>query len=235
MLMKQFNFLKLAKKAVRVLGFVLLIASLPLLLSACKLYTVVKINQDASQSQGTKVYFENNNFNSDKFVSSIWDSKVIPYISKNSIDISRVLGEVQRNPDGAGTKYGIRDSSEGSPWNYIVKGQGKVIAVNTVSRAGTIDIDLPPYDGKKDISIQVGPVIRGSSIRDSLKFISFDDFENQIEYAQLGNAFNKKVYDQILTKINFNSWKNKQIRFSGIFTMEDSSDILVTPITVSSH
>jgi len=233
--MKQFKFTLMVTKIMRVMGCIILMASLPIFLSACKLYTVVKIDQDESQNRGVKVYFENNNFNSDRYVSSIWDSKIIPYISEKAVDINQVLGEIRKDPDEAGDKFGTRVSSDGSPWNFIIKGKGKIIAANTISRAGTIDIDLPPYDGKKDISIQIGPVIRGSSIRDSLTFISFDDFENQIVYAQLGNAFNKKVFNQILSKIDFNNLKNKEIQFSGIYTTEDSSDILVTPIMIIAH
>ena len=233
--MKYRNFIRTPQNTFRILVFVSLIISLPVFLSACKLFTVVKLHQDQSQGDGVKVYFENNDFNSDKYVSSIWDGKVLPYIANKAVDIRSALSEIKKNPDEAGTKYGIRDSAEGSAWNFIVKGQGIVLSVNTQSRAGTIDVDLQPLDGKKDLSIQIGPVIRGSSIRDSLKFISFDDFENQIVYAQLGNAFNKKVYEQILSKIDYKNIKNKAIQFSGVFTMEDPNEILVTPVTMSLH
>jgi predicted lipoprotein len=231
--MKKAKFLTLTSTAVRVAIFAVLIVSLPMMLSACKLYTVVKLNPNVS-NQDSGFSSENNNFDGDKYVNSVWDSKALPYVSKKAADITQVLNAIKQNLDGAGKQFGIRDNSEGSSWNFLVKGRGKIIATDTTSRAGTADIDLPPYDGKKDLVLQIGPVIQGSSVRDSLGFISFDNFENQIEYAQLGDAFNKKVYQQVLSKIKFAALKGKEIQFSGAFTM-DSSDILLTPILLKEN
>ena len=33
--------------------------------------------------------------------------------------------------------------------------------------------------------LQIGPVIKGTSIRDSLDFLKFDDFTNQLEFARV--------------------------------------------------
>lgn len=232
--MKQFKRISNPLKTVKVVILLGLMVSLPLLCSACKLYTVVKL-ENQSQRQGIKVYFENNNFNAAEYVDSIWENRVVPYTVKKALDIGLVLKEISANPDEVGAKYGYRDASEGIPWNFIVKGTGRILVVNTASRAGTIEIDLPPYDGRKDLIIQIGPVIKGSSIRDSLEFISFDDFGNQIEFAQLGNAFNKEVYDRILSKIQFATMKGKEIEFICTFTAEDSSEILGTPVVMKIH
>lgn len=234
--MKRIKLLTLNTTAVRVAIFSLLIISLPMMLSACKLYTVVKLDQNSSSSQESGFSAGgDSNFDGDKYVNSVWSSKVIPYITKKAVDVTQVLNAIKQNVDGAGKQFGLRDNSEGSPWNFIVKGRGKVMAVDTASRAGTVDIDLPPYDGKKDLILQIGPVIKGSSIRDSLSFISFDNFENQIVFAQLGNSFNKKAYETVLSKIKFSALKGKEIEFSGAFTMGDSSDILLTPILVKEN
>lgn len=211
---------------------VVLLGCLPLVCAACKLYTVVKLNQDESKAQGIKVYFENDNFNAAKYVDNIWKSKVIPYIIKKAGAADRVLAELAKDPDAAGSHYGFRASEEGIPWNLMIKGKGKIAAVNTASRAGTVALDLPPYDGKKEITLQIGPVIKGSSIRDSLSFISFDDFENQIVFAQLSNAFNKKVNDQLLAKTDFAKLKGREIEFTGVFTADGSNDLLVTPVVL---
>ncbi len=234
--MKKVQFLTLTKKAVRVGIFAVLIVSLPMMLSACKLYTVVKLAQNGSSTQDSGFSAGgNSNFDGDRYVNSIWDQKVVPFISEKAVDAARVLKAMAQNADEAGKQFGIRDNAEGSPWNFIVKGRGKIIAVDTASRAGTADIDLLPYDGKKDLVLQIGPVIKGSSIRDSLSFISFDDFENQIVYAQLGNSFNKKAYELVLSKVEFANFKGKAIEFSGVFTLGDSSDILLTPILLKEN
>ena len=210
----------------------ILLGCLPFFLSACRLWTVVPLRQDVSKEQGIKVYFENDNFNADKYVNNIWESKVMLYFEKKATAADRLWADFRKDSDAAGQKYGIRASEEGSPWNFIMKGTGKIIAVNTTSRAGTVELDLPPYDNQKDFIIQIGPVIKGSSIRDSLDFISFDDFENQIVFAQLSNTFNKRIYDRLLSKTDFTKLKDREVDFTGAFTADGSGDVLVTPVLI---
>lgn len=207
---------------------------LAVLLVACKPYTVVKLNRDEGQNQGAvKVYFENDKFNADDYVTKIWDSKVLPYIEEKANEAPAVVSEYRKDADLAGEKYGTRSSSEGIPWNYVVKGRGKAIAVDTESMAGTVGVDLLPCDGKEDLRIQVGPVIKGTSIRDSLSFLSFDEFENQIEFAKLANTMNKRVHDLILSKIDFSKVQGKEVEFSGVFTADGTEDVLMTPVRLT--
>jgi predicted lipoprotein len=214
------------------LGAILLLA-LAALLSSCRLYTVVRLEKNADAGQEVKVYFDNNAFDADKYVDAIWEKKAVPYILAKAVDVRLVIPELKKGTDAAGSKYGIRDSAEGSPWNFIVKGRGRIVAVHTVSRNGTVDLDLPPYDNQPDLKIQIGPVIKGTSIRDTLNFISFDDFENQIEFARLANAFNLRIYNQILSKLNFESLKDKEVEFDGTFTADGSGALMIVPVRVA--
>jgi predicted lipoprotein len=206
---------------------------LPILQVGCKAYTVVKLNQDKSQGEGVKVYFENTKFNAEAYVAKIWDDKVIPFARENAKEASLVLAEYGKDQDAAGEKYGIRSSSEGIPWNFVIKGKGKVLAVDTESRAGTMAVDLDPYDGTLDLKIQVGPVVKGTSIRDSLSFISFDEFENQIEFAKLANTMNKKACEAALGTTDVSSMVGKEIAFIGFFTADGTEDVLATPIEIT--
>jgi predicted lipoprotein len=235
MFMKNIRTISQWVKLLKISAFVMILILVSIFLSACKLYTVVKLNQNVDKGQGIKVYFENNDFNAEKYVNKIWDNKAVPYILQKAVDANLVLAIYKKNPDAAGAKYGIRASAEGSPWNYIIKGIAKIIAVNTTSRAGTLDVDLPPYDGQSDLIFQIGPVIKGTSIRDSLTFISFSDFENQIVFAQLGNTLNKKVYDQTLSKTKFETMKGHEIEFTGAFTADGSNSILMIPVTIKAR
>ena len=133
----------------------------------------------------------------------------------------------------AGEEFGYREKEEGSPWNFRVKGSGVVTAVNTESRASTVDIDLFPNDGKADLVLQIGPVIKDSAIRDSLDFISFTDFTNQLEFARLSNAFNKVVNKDVTSKLDRENLMGKKISFWGAFTqLQDSDLIRVTPVAL---
>jgi predicted lipoprotein len=220
------------KRTIRWLPLVALLLA-PVLQLGCKAYTVVKLNQDKSQGEGVKVYFENTKFNAEGYVAKIWDDKVMPFAQEHAKEATLVLEEYRKCQEGAGEKYGIRSSSEGIPWNFVIKGKGKVEKVETESRAGTLDVDLAPYDGTVDLKIQVGPVIKGAAIRDSLSFISFDEFENQIEFAKLANSMNKKACASALGTTEVSSMVGKEIEFVGFFTADGTEDVLVTPVEIT--
>ncbi|CUH95305.1 putative secreted protein [Propionispora sp. 2/2-37] len=201
------------------------------LFSGCKLYTVVS-NDKSNDKQGNTFYFQDNSFDANQFVESVWDSKVMPAVNQKAADIGQVLKEARNNMDEAGGKYGFRSAQEGSAWNFIVKGQGKVLKVSRESRAGTLDIDLPPYDGKTEFKIQIGPVIKGTAVRDSLDFIKYDDFKNQMVFAELSNAFHKRIADSLLNKTDFSTVEGKEVIFTGAFTFTSFDAVVVTPLTL---
>ena len=199
-------------------------------LSSC---TVVDNDEESKDKDKLDIYFVDDKFKADDYVSSIWDSKVIPYYKNNAIDFNQLLPIYNKDQEEAGKKYGYREKAEGSPWNFKVKGTGKIIKAKTESRAATMDLDIEPFDGKKDAIVQIGPVIKGTAIRDTLDFITFGMFVNQIEFAQLSNALNKKAYDTVLSKIDRSTIIGKTIYFEGAFTQVPYSDkILITPIVL---
>lgn len=206
-----------AKKIAPVLTVIPLLV---LLLQGC---TVVKTGSE-------KVTINENTFDANKFVDEQWE-KSLTSLTGRAKEASDILPAIKADADKAGASSGIR-STEGSPWNFIIKGKGKVLAVATESRAGTMDIDLPPYDGQKDFVMQVGPVFKGTSIRDSVDFIKFDDFKNQIQYAQLANAYNKKVLDQVIGKVDLKGLAGQEITFTGTFAA-DGQAVSVIPVQLA--
>lgn len=200
--------------------------------TGCKAWTVVKMDSQAGSKANAGIDFNDPSFDPNGYVDSIWSSKVIPYMKAKAANVTTVLGAIKGNIDQAGGKYGYKGSGTDNSWKFIVAGTGKVLAVNSESRAGIMDIDLPPYDNKKDIAIAIGPVFKGTSIRDSLDFIQFEEFKNQIQYAQLANAFNKKVYDTIIGPANVASLANQEISFIGSFAY-DGKSIVITPVQIS--
>jgi predicted lipoprotein len=94
-------------------------------------------------------------------------------------------------------------------------------------------VDLDPADGSADVLIQIGPVIKDSAIRDSLEFISFTDFTNQLEFTRLSNAFNKMVNKTVTGKLDRDNLMGKSISFNGAFTqLQDSDLIRITPVSL---
>jgi predicted lipoprotein len=129
----------------------------------------------------------------------------------------------------AGAKYGNPNKQANSPWTFAVRLEGMIVAANTQSRAATIDVDVDG-DGKADARVQIGPAVRGTALRDSLDFIQFNDFTNQIDFAQFGKAFNSYVDKTVLAKLPREALEGRSAKVVGAYTLGSGQDLpLVTP------
>ncbi|MFS8055314.1 DUF2291 domain-containing protein [Rhizobium sp. BR 317] len=162
-------------------------------------------------------------------VDAIWQSQAIPDLEKRAGDLKTVMQAAASNPDEAGIKYGNPRKQSTSPWTYAVKLKGKIVAVDTASRAATLDVDVDG-DGKADAKVQIGPAIRGTALRDALDFVDFNEFKNQIEWAQFGKAFNEKVNTSFLAALPKDGLTGKTVDVTGAFPLPTSGQLpLITP------
>jgi predicted lipoprotein len=146
-----------------------------------------------------------------------------------AVDFRELKKEMDVNLDAAGAKHGHREKGEGDPWNIAVKISGKIVEAETDLRAGTADVDLDG-DGKADVQLQIGPVIKGTALRDILPFISFTSYTNQIDFAGLANALNDRAFDSALKSIDRKSLKGKTVDVVGVFTTDNASDMPVVTV-----
>ena len=51
-------------------------------------------------------------------------------------------------------------------------------------------VEIATKNGPRQVDLQIGPVIFGTALRDSLPFVHFGDFVNQIQFAQISRALN---------------------------------------------
>jgi predicted lipoprotein len=158
-------------------------------------------------------------FDPDAMVNAIWDAKVIPYLSTKAGALQDVMALVRSNPDEAGRKYGYRAKEGSEPWTFVVTIDGRIVSADTTSRAATISVDAKG-DGKIAAVVQIGPAMRGTALRDSLDFVSFNDFKNQIDYAQFGKAFNQRVVRTFLAQLPRDSLVGCSVKILGAFTLE---------------
>lgn len=162
-------------------------------------------------------------------VEAIWQSQAVPYYQKRAGELKDVVAAVAAGPDQAGEKYGNPKKQASAPWTYAVKFTGKVVAADTQSRAATLDVDADG-DGKADAKVQIGPALRGTALRDTLDFVNFNEFKNQIEWAQFGKAFNEKANTAFLSAIPRDGITGKTVTVVGAFPLPSGSDLpLVTP------
>jgi predicted lipoprotein len=86
-------------------------------------------------------------------------------------------------------------------------------------------VDLPPYDGRADAAIQIGPVIRGTVLRDALSFIQFSQFVNQLEFARVGNALNDRVVQSVLVSLPKAGLEGSVVSFSGASSQPAANEL----------
>ena len=124
------------------------------------------------------------------YVESIWESRVLPNAEKNAIDLQALMA--------AEPKVGDAEEKSGAARAVFVKGTAKVAEVDRTSRVGLARLALPWAKGGQAVAIQIGPVIRGTALRDALDFIRFTDFVNQLEFAEVASALNDRVVTAVI-------------------------------------
>jgi predicted lipoprotein len=202
-----------------------LAALLLLGLSACTIVPIAEIEQ-IKQSEA---------FDPATFVDGVWENQVIPTIVDRAEELPKVLVAMQADLAGAGESYATVSAS--GAFNFVVKGQGTIESVDTESRNGTAVVTVDGYNGPVKVIVQVGPLIRGDSIRDGVGFIQFGDFKDQTEFGQVSRELNKRVTENVLGSIDLATLAGKTVNFSGVFTVRttnqtniDLSEITIAPV-----
>jgi predicted lipoprotein len=168
-------------------------------------------------------------FNPDKMVDEIWGSKVIPYLQQKAGPFTEVDALARSDAKAAGGKYGNPKKQANSPWTYAARVEGRIVASNTKSRAGSIDVDVDG-DGKADMRAQIGPALRGTALRDVLDFVNFNEFVNQIDFAQYGKAFNTYSDRTVLSKLPREGLEGRTVKLLGAYVPATGADLpLLTP------
>jgi predicted lipoprotein len=146
-------------------------------------------------------------------VNALWSSKLLPAIEDSAVDARTFLDAFTKSPAEALARWGRHDAN--GPVYLAVKGAGRVISVDTHSKVGLALVDVAPFDGKPDVTIQVGPVLRGTSLRDATGLVRFSDFVNQLQFADVGNELNNRVLKTVLAPLDLAALAGKSISFAG--------------------
>lgn len=199
-----------------------------LALPGCKIIKTPTAEEAAKAASG--------GFNPDRQVAEVWEAKVIPFLETRAGTFQEVSALSKSDLDAAAAKYGHKEKDGTAPWTFAAKVSGTIVKAETKSRAAYLDTDVDG-DGNADVRVQIGPVIKGTAIRDSLDFVNFNEFKNQIEWAQFGKAFNEKANAAFLSAIPREGLTGKTVTVIGAFPLPNSGQLpLVTPcrLTVAS-
>lgn len=159
-----------------------------------------------------------------------YEAELLPLIAK-ALPVADLRAAVAGGLESAGAAHGNKGSGEGAAWNFAVTGEGKVVEANLTSRARKAMLDTDG-DGKADLTLQLGPVIKGSSLRDVAPFYKFGDFRDQIEFAKLARALNDRASAAL--QVPEEDLVGKTVGFSGTVDLKAVGDPwLVTAVTLS--
>ncbi|MCB5204561.1 DUF2291 domain-containing protein [Neorhizobium sp. T786] len=201
-------------------NYSLLVASMLALLclSGCKLVKTGSGNGEASADPIAE------------HVETTFDAKLVPALTEKAVDIVVLRDAIRGGLDKAGESYGVRVGGAGGGWNFPVKGKATVVAENRASKAAAAELDFDG-DGKADAALQLGPVVKGTALRDTTNLYDFSTFRDQIEYAKLGRALNDKAVSVVPAPEG--GLKGKQVNFVGAVVIRSANEIpLITPVAV---
>jgi predicted lipoprotein len=200
------------------------VPALLLLLSGCKIVSNKDLVAEEKNASDT--------FDANAYVAKVWTPKEIENFKAKAIDLATLLPAIEADPNKAGQTYG-RGGGEGNPWSYEVKGEGKVTAVDVESRRGLMSVEIATKDGLRPLDLQIGPVVFGTALRDSLPFVHFGDFVNQIQFAQVSRAFNDRATKDLRGAFDPKTIVGKSVAFYGAATEGSAaSKMSVTPIAI---
>ncbi|TCM53293.1 putative lipoprotein [Rhizobium sp. PP-F2F-G48] len=202
-----------------------LASAILMVLPGCKIIKTPTAEEAAEAASG--------GFNPERQATELWAPKVVPYLIAKAGPYSDVAALIASDPDAAAAKYGHKEKEGNAPWTYAAKVSGSVVKAETGSRAGYLDTDIDG-DGKADVRIQIGPVIKGTAIRDSLDFVSFNQFKNQIQWAEFGKAFNARLNEDVLKALPREGLEGRKVEAVGAFPVQAKGQLpLLTPVTMT--
>ena len=204
-------------------------------------YVVQNDKVATEQQTGLEAYFEGQGggFDEDAFIEDQWESEIVPFVRENAAPLQEVLSALQEDPRGALEEYGFREVEDPkNPFAVMAEGEGVVTSVNTESRAGTVEVDLLPADGEVEVILQIGPVYKGTAVRDAITFLTYGDFTNQMEWASISSAINERAGSQIFADLERQGLQGATISFAGAFSFYGSDTLeektpLIMPVILN--
>ncbi|WP_419998983.1 DUF2291 family protein [Streptomyces boninensis] len=190
-----------------------------LLVAAIALTTTYR-SESAAKSGGKE------KFSPAKYAADTYQPKVVPAIKKNAVDLPKLHKAIAADSDAAGKRYGHRPGT--GPYSFAVTLTGTA----GEARDGLMAVTVPGVD-KARISIQTGPAINGTALRDAVGFIKFGQFTNQVDYADAATALNTAMKAKVLKSFDAAAAKGKKVTVTGAMTPLTPDVLTITPVAIA--
>ncbi len=154
-------------------------------------------------------------------------AKVKPAVEKDPVDLATLVPLLRKDPEAAGAQYGKRQGT--SPFTYHVTltgTAGKPIGA-------LLPVTIPGVAGGTRVTVQIGPAINGTALRDVTGLVSFNDFVNQVEYANVATALNTEMKADLLQGLDPTSLVGQQVTVVGATAPLNPDVITITPVSIA--
>ena len=150
----------------------------------------------------------------------------IAYIQDNAIDLTGLVTELRADEEGTSQAKGARDGEAAYTFPVTLTG--------TIEKGGfgQVNVVVDGMPGGVVVSVQTGPALTGTALRDVTGQTTFDMFENQIDYAQVGLSLNEPLKAGVLAENDLASMVGRRVTVVGAFAYSDPAHIVVTPVSV---
>ncbi len=152
--------------------------------------------------------------------------KVQSALEGRAVDAATLAAALAKDPAAAETQYAM--PSPAGP-EYAVKFTGKVGKQDF----GVYDVAIPGVPDSIHVSVQTGPAINGTDLRDATGLIKFGDFSNQIDYQNAGSALNNEMKKEVLSKVGASDLAGKTVSVVGAFQLSDPAEWVITPVKLT--
>ena len=200
---------------------ILILAAL-VLLSAAGCAKIVPIDQ-VEQLTG------NSSFNASESATGLW-AEAEANIEEKAVDLPEFLTEANGDLTSLADKYGKYSMGTSGSISYAVKGSGTVEEVNTDKKAGYMTVKLNGYDGPEVVKIQIGDIYKGSSTRDTLDIVSYGDYTNQQEWAEISQQLHTLIDENVIKPLDPSTLTGANVDFVGTFTADGNDEVLITAV-----
>lgn len=164
-------------------------------------------------------------FDARGYVESLWTAKTRGEL----LGRAAPLEQLRRGPiDQLGKSHGTR-AGEGSSWTFVTRASGVVKAVMLDQPRGAVLIS----GDAGEIRLQTGPVVTGTAIRDALPAINFDDFPDQIAFAEVGQRLNERAIAAVRRDLS-RLRPGDPVTVVGVTNLASTDEVVVlTPLTIA--
>ena len=161
-------------------------------------------------------------------VAETLESRLLPHVRDSAVPVAELRAAISGGLDEADNAHANRGAGQGAAGNFAVSGAGTVVETKLDSLARWAG--LATY-GAGDLTLQLGPVIKGTALRDVAPFYRFDDFRDQIEFAKLSRAINNEI--SVAIEVPEGELIGRRLRFVGVVPLRSVADArTLTPTDV---